>query len=247
MVLFIKHIDIEGPGTIADFLEDNKIPYMAVDLSSGDKLPQLKKAFQAVICLGGPMNVYEEEKYPFLKEEDNWLQKVVIEDVPFLGVCLGAQLIAKATGARVTKNPEKEIGWYKIVLSDAGLNDPLFKDFPEVFKVFQWHGDTFGIPAGGKRLAFAERCQNQTLKFGRNVYGIQFHVEITKDMIIQWSDAYKGELESLKGIVSDKQKMLEDYGRLEQMYTKQAETFYVNFFGAAGSLKKKFISFASRD
>ena len=154
MILFIKHIDIEGPGTIADFLEDNKIPYMAVDLSSGDKLPQLKKAFQAVICLGGPMNVYEEEKYPFLKEEDNWLQKVVIEDVPFLGVCLGAQLIAKATGARGDKNPEKEIGWYKIVLSDAGLNDPLFKDFPEVFKVFQWHGDTFGIPARRQTAGF---------------------------------------------------------------------------------------------
>ncbi len=246
MILFIKHIDIEGPGTIADFLEDNKIPYTTIDLSSGGKLPQLKKVFQAVICLGGPMNVYEEEKYPFLKEEDSWLQKVVIEEVPFLGVCLGAQLIAKATGARVIKNPEKEIGWYKIVLSDSGLNDALFKDFSEVFKVFQWHGDTFGIPAGGKRLAFSELCQNQTLKYGRNIYGIQFHVEITKDMIIQWSDAYKGELESLKGVVSDKQKMLEDYGRLEKTYIKQAEKFYVNFFDLAGLLKKKFISFANR-
>src|SRR5574341_1891043 len=141
MVLFIKHIGIEGPGTIADFLGDNRISYTVADLSSGDKVPKLQKDFQSVICLGGPMNVYEEEKYRFLREEDIFLKKVVEEEMPFLGICLGAQLIAKATGARITKNPEKEIGWYKTVLNDNGLKDDLFEDFPEVFKVFQWHGD----------------------------------------------------------------------------------------------------------
>lgn len=243
MILFIKHIDMEGPGTLADFLEDNKLPYMVIDLSSGDNVPKLEKDFQAVISLGGPMNVYEEEKYRFLKDEDLLLKRIVDEEVPFLGICLGAQLIAKATGARVTKNPEKEIGWYKIVLNEHGLKDDLFKDLPEVFKVFQWHGDTFGIPQGGNRLAFSELCQNQTLKYGRNSYGIQFHVEVTKEMIAQWSDAYKGELESLKGIVSDKKKMLEDYARLEKEYMKHAERFYVNFFTVAGLLKKKHFSF----
>lgn len=243
MVLFIKHIDIEGPGIIADFLEDNKLSYSVIDLSQGDKVPKLEKNFRTVICLGGPMNVYEEEKYRFLKDEDILLKRIVEKEVPFLGICLGAQLIAKATGAKVTKNPEKEIGWYKIVLNDNGLKDDLFRDFPEVFKVFQWHGDTFGIPHGGKRLAFSELCQNQVLKYGRNIYGIQFHVEVTKDMIIQWADAYNEELESLRGIVSDKQKMLEDYANLEKDYMKQAERFYVNFFTVAGLLKKKFFSF----
>lgn len=243
MILFIKHITIEGPGTIADFLEDNKLPYTVIDLSQGDKVPKLEKDFRSVISLGGPMNVYEEEKYRFLKEEDFLLKRIAGEEVPFLGICLGAQLIAKATGAQVTKNPEKEIGWYKIVLNDNGIKDDLFRDFPEVFKVFQWHGDTFGIPHGGKRLAFSELCQNQALKYGRHIYGIQFHVEVTKDMIAQWSDAYKGELESLRGIVSDKQKMLEEYANLEKDYMRQAERFYVNFFTAAGLLKKKFFSF----
>jgi GMP synthase-like glutamine amidotransferase len=243
VVLFIKHIDIEGPGTIADFLDDNALPYTVVDLSQGDKVPKWAKAFRTVICLGGPMNVYEEEEYRFLKDEDILLKRIVEEEVPFLGICLGAQLIAKATGARVTKNPEKEIGWHKIVLSDHGLKDDLFKDLPEVFKVFQWHGDTFGIPSGGKRLAFSELCQNQALQCGRNIYGIQFHVEVTKDMIVRWADAYTKELESLKGIVSDKQKMLDDYATLEKSYTRQAEQFYVNFFTAAGLLKKKFFSF----
>ena len=243
MVLFIKHIGIEGPGTIADFLEDNKLPYEVIDLSQGDKVPKLEKDFQAVICLGGPMNVYEEEKYRFLKEEDILLKRIVEEEVPFLGICLGAQLIAKATDAQVKKNPEKEIGWYKIVLNDNGLRDDLLKDLPEVFRVFQWHGDTFGIPSGGKRLAFSELCQNQALQYGRNIYGIQFHVEVTKNMIAQWADAYKGELESLQSIVSDKQRMLEDYDKLSKVYMKQAEQFYVNFFTIAGLLKKKTFSF----
>lgn len=244
MVVFIKHITIEGPGTIADFLADNRIASTIIDLSHGDKLPKLEKAFQSVISLGGPMNVYEEEKYPFLRDEDILLKRVVEERVPFLGICLGAQIIAKATGARVTKNSEKEIGWYKIVLNDHGIQDDLFKGLSEVFKVFQWHGDTFGIPDGGRRLAFSELCQNQVLKYGRNIYGIQFHIEITKDMIIQWADAYTKELESLKGIVSDKQKMITDYGIVEKSYMKQAEQFYVNFFTMAGLLKKKHFSFS---
>ena len=243
MVLFIKHIDIEGPGTIADFLDDNRIQYEIIDLSAGGKLPKLTRELQAVVSLGGPMNVYEEEKYPFLRDEDAFLRNVIDKEVAFLGVCLGAQLIAKARDARVTKNPAKEIGWYKVVLTDDGLKDDLFKDFPEVFKVYQWHGDTFGIPQGGKRLAFAELCQNQVLKYGRNIYGIQFHVEIKKDMISQWADAYKTELESLKGIVSDKQKMLSDYDAVSRVYMKQAEQFYVNFFRFAGLLKKLNYSF----
>jgi GMP synthase-like glutamine amidotransferase len=246
VILFIKHIDIEGPGTLADFLEDNKLPYTVTDLSHGDKVPKLEKDFRAVICLGGPMNVYEEEKYRFLKEEDILLKRIADEEVSFLGICLGAQLIAKATGAKVTKNPGKEIGWYKIVLNENGLRDDLFQDLPEVFKVFQWHGDTFGIPQGGNRLAFAELCQNQALKYGRNIYGVQFHVEVTKDMIARWADAYQGELESLKGIVADKQKMLEDYDKLEKDYMKQAEQFYVNFFTVADLLKKKFFSFGHK-
>ena len=110
MILFIKHIGIEGPGTIADFLEDNKLLYTVIDVSSGDKLPKLKKDFQAIICLGGPMNVYEEGKYPFLRDEDAFLYRVVEEEVPFLGICLGAQLIAKATGVRVTKIQRRRLG-----------------------------------------------------------------------------------------------------------------------------------------
>src|SRR3989304_5875241 len=102
--------------------------------------------------------------------------------------------MAKDVCKRGRKNPEKDTRLFMIVLNDHGFKDDLFKDLPEVFNVFQWHGDTFGIPSGGKRLAFSELCQNQVLKYGRNIYGIQFHVEVTKVMIAQWADAYKQEL-----------------------------------------------------
>jgi len=239
MVLFIKHIDIEGPGTIADFLEDNKIAYTLVDLAHGDKLPETTKGFHAVVCLGGPMNVYEEEKSPFLRDENVFLKEIVRRDLPFLGICLGSQLIVKAIGGSVTKSPHKEIGFYKVSLDEEGLKDDLLRDFPEEINVFQWHGDTFHIPEGGKRIATAELCENQALKYGRNIYGIQFHIEVTREMIAGWADAYNDELESLKGEVSGKQEMLEDYDRLQGEYLKQAERFYVNFFTIANLLKRR--------
>lgn len=239
MILFIKHIDIEGPGTIGDFLEDNKISYTIADLSNKDNLPELKKTLQMVISLGGPMNVYEEEKYPFLAEENVFLKEIIKRDIPFLGVCLGAQLMVKAIGGTVSKNPKKEIGFYTVSIDEEGLKDNVFKNFPGEITVYQWHGDTFNIPESGKRIATSELCENQAVKYGRNIYGIQFHVEVTRNMIAEWAEAYEGELESLKGIVSGKQKMLEDYDNLKGEYLKQAERFYVNLFSAANLLKRK--------
>src|SRR3990167_8145558 len=158
MVIIIKHIDIEGPGTIADFLDDNNIPYAVVDIFNGESLPESLSGIFAVIILGGPMNVYEEDKYHFLKQEDVFLKKVIEKDLPALGFCLGAQLLAKAKGAVVKKAPQKEIGWFKVSLTEKGSNDPLFQDFAREIDVFQWHGDTFEIPDGGSKLAESEIC-----------------------------------------------------------------------------------------
>ncbi len=228
-VIIIKHIDIEGPGTIGDFLDDNNIPYEIIDVFDGESLPDSLAGISAVVILGGPMNVYEEDKYPFLKAEDVFLKEVIEKDVPTLGFCLGAQLIAKAKGAAVKKNPEKEIGWFKVSLTDNGLNGPLFQDFSREIDVFQWHGDTFEIPDGGSRLAGSEICPNQAFRIGDNIYGLQFHVEVTGNMIEQWIDAYKEELESLKGLV-DPDEIISDTKLKAGAYAAQAKQFYTNFF-----------------
>lgn len=228
-VIIIKHIDIEGPGTIGDFLDCNDIPYREIDIFNGEPLPDSLSEISAVIVLGGPMNVYEEDKYPFLKQEDEFLKEVIEEGLPTLGFCLGAQLIAKAKGAIVRKATQKEIGWFKISLNRNGSSDPLFQEFPREVDVFQWHGDTFDIPDGAVKLAESELCSNQAYRIGDNIYGLQFHVEVTDEMIYQWIDAYRDEVDSLKGIV-DPDQIISDTKAKSEDYKAQAKQFCTNFF-----------------
>ena len=227
-VTIIKHIDIEGPGTIGEFLDGSGIHYHVIDIYNGEPLPGSISNISAVIVLGGPMNVYEEDEYPFLKQEDEFLKGVIEAGLPTLGFCLGAQLIAKAKGAIVKKAPQKEIGWFKVSLTENGSDDPLFKEFPGEIDVFQWHGDTFDIPEGAVKLAESELCPNQAFRIGNNIYGLQFHVEVTDEMIYQWIDAYRDEIDSLKGIVDPDQIISETKIKSEN-YKVQARRFCSNF------------------
>jgi GMP synthase-like glutamine amidotransferase len=227
-VTIIKHIDIEGPGTFGDFLNDDGISYDVIDVFNGEPLPGSLSDTSAVIVLGGPMNVYEEDKHPFLKQENEFLKEVIENGLPTLGFCLGAQLIAKAKGALVKKNPQKEIGWFDVSLTENGLSDPLFQGFQGVCDVFQWHGDTFDIPDGAVRLAESDLCPNQAYRIGNNIYGLQFHVEVTDKMIYQWIDAYRDEVDSLKGIV-DPDQIIADTKTKSESYKAQARLFCANF------------------
>jgi len=230
MVLMLKHISIEGGGTIEDYLKSNRweIEKRELQDGNGNSVPS-KLDYDAIIILGGPMNVYEEDKYPFLKDEDRLIKEAIKKEIPTLGICLGAQLIAKAAGAKVTKNKVKEIGWYKVSLTDAGKKDPVFKGLGESFYVFQWHGDTFGIPENGKLLATAELCTNQALRVGKNIYGLQFHMEVTDKMIYEWIDTYDEELQSLRGVI-DVEKIRRDTKSKFSSYKDRALTFCKNFF-----------------
>ncbi|HTZ11087.1 MAG TPA: type 1 glutamine amidotransferase, partial [Candidatus Margulisiibacteriota bacterium] len=126
MILVIKHIEIEGPGSIAEFFRHTAWDFSTVELSKGQKLPGYLDGLEAIISLGGPMNVYEEEKHPFLKEEDSFLKEALRQEIPVLGICLGAQLLAKAASARVNKAPQKEIGWSTVTLTEEADCDPFF-------------------------------------------------------------------------------------------------------------------------
>lgn len=232
-ILMLKHIAIEGGGTIEEYLLSKGDKIDRRELQDGDSIPT-KLDYDAIIILGGPMNVYEEDKYPFLKDEDKLIKEAIKKEMPTLGICLGAQLIAKAGGAKVTKNivkqaHQKEIGWYKVNLTDAGKKDSVFKGIGDSFDVFQWHGDTFGIPEKGTLLATAELCTNQALRVGKNIYGLQFHMEVTEDMIYEWIDTYDEELESLKGVI-DVEKIRKDTKAKISSYKDRALTLCKNFF-----------------
>ena len=222
MILIIKHIEIEGPGTLGEFLKETARKTKIVELDKGDTLPSVDE-YEAIISLGGPMNVYEEAKYPFLKEEDKLIKKALREEIPVLGICLGAQILAKACGAKVRKADKKEVGWFKVNLTDACKRDPLFENMPAEFEVFQWHEDTFAIPKGALHLAESQTCLNQAFRFGRNAYGLQFHVEVTPEMIESWIRAY-----TKNETVQTKDMLIESY-KINEAFKRQAGMLYNNF------------------
>jgi GMP synthase-like glutamine amidotransferase len=185
-ILIIKHVEQEGPGMLGTFLEAAGWPIETLELGRGEALPESLGHVAAVIMLGGPMNVYEESAYSFLKDEDRLIKQVLKEEIPFLGICLGAQLLAKACGARVMKAAQKEIGWYSVDLTTEGLRDRLFRGVVSPLTVFQWHGDTFDVPEGGRLLCRSDVVPNQAFKVGSCAYGLQFHVEASQEMVEAW-------------------------------------------------------------
>lgn len=235
MILVLKHIDIEGPGTLGEYFKNTDWEVRTIELNSGSSLPfQVKwrgllpqnlSGVEAVISLGGPMNVYEEERFPFLKEENTFIKRLLKERVPFLGICLGAQLLAKACDAKVKKATKEEIGWYKALLTKDGLKDPLFLDIDNVVNVFQWHGDTFKLPKKAKLLATSENGANQAFRFSDNAYGLQFHIEVNAAMIRNWVKEYivDSDLQS-----REETRMLTHYYAIKKQFDETADKIYLN-------------------
>lgn len=227
MILYIKHIGIEGPGTAGDFFKEVIPEFQIVELQKGEVLPQDFSRLDAVICLGGPMNVYEEEKYFFLKGEDAFLKQVIEKEIPFLGLCLGSQLLAKAAGAKVGRSLLKEIGWYSIELTKEGLADPFFKGITAPVEVFQWHEDTFDLPNTASLLAVGQQGINQAFRVGSCAYGLQFHIEITGEDIHAWSEAYlKRDDPDTKILI---RVMDGHYQKTKEHFNSQAQRIYRNF------------------
>lgn len=229
-VLIIKHTDVEGPGLIEYCLKQEKIPYKILILKLGAHLPKLN-GFTHIVFLGGPMNVYEEDRYPFLKKEDLFIKESIQRGKLVLGICLGAQLIAKALGARVFKAPVKEIGWYDVSLTRAGSYDPIFFNLPKIFPVFQWHEDTFEIPKSGKLIATSDFVPHQAFRYGEKVYGLQFHLEVTEEMIKEWLKTYEEELKGSQPPLFSKFRILIDTEINIETYTRRGMKFLKDFFG----------------
>ncbi len=219
-VLVVKQVEQEGPGMLGTVFEDAGWQLVTVELGRGEHLPDRLSSFAAVVMLGGPMNVYEEEAYPFLKDEDVLIKEVLREEIPFLGICLGAQLLAKACGGRVMKATQKEVGWYSVELTKQARQDRLFKRVESPLTVFQWHEDTFDIPDGGVLLATSALVPNQAFRMGSCAYGLQFHVEVSLDMIEKWM---KDE-ESV-----DAQTILRQGNIVKEALEQQAATLLNNF------------------
>src|SRR3989337_4516392 len=196
-VLVLRHVLHEHLGTLAEALIANNITYEYVNFYENENPDVSLNDISGLIILGGPMNVYETDRYLYLEMEDRLIKQVIEKDAPVLGICLGAQLIAKALGSRVIKNKEKEIGWYPLKITQEGSKDKLFRHCYSEEIVFQWHGDTFEIPNGAVHLAESSMCTNQAFRYRDNVYGIQFHIEVTPEMILEWLNVPENQKEIL--------------------------------------------------
>jgi len=174
-----QHVEYENLGCIYNWIIKNKHNITYTRFFENYTIPK-PDDYDWLIVMGGPMGVYDTDKFSWLAEEKNAIKQAIANDKTVIGICLGSQLIADALGAEVYKNPEKEIGWFDITLKDLAKNNNLFNSEQDTFKVFHWHGDTFNLPVGAKHLAFSNVCTNQAFLYKNNILGLQFHLEVTE-------------------------------------------------------------------
>ncbi|UCD34410.1 MAG: gamma-glutamyl-gamma-aminobutyrate hydrolase family protein [Nitrospiraceae bacterium] len=226
-VLIVKNTASEGPGTIADFLAREGIPFRLVDFSdcaSDPEIPDIREHSHLII-MGGPMAVYDSAGMPFLHYEVAMIRAFIRSGKPVLGVCLGAQVLAHSLKAEVFAGGKEEIGWDRVDITPEGMEDPVFStlavDGAPCAEVFQWHGDTFDLPAKAVRLASSGTYQNQAFRYGANAYGLQFHIEVTPQIIEEWFGKEEG---------TRLQEMIQEARRIFPGYHQRALRFYEKFF-----------------
>jgi GMP synthase (glutamine-hydrolysing) len=178
----IIHASFEKIGAIETWAKKGGHSLSFTHTYKEQELPNID-SFDFLIVMGGPQSPLEVEKYPYLRNEIKLIEKAIQGNKKIFGVCLGAQLISEALGAKTLRSPNKEIGMYSIEILDAAKEDPIFKKLPKTFDVMHWHSDMPGIPDGGVLLAKSEGCPQQAFKYGDRIYGFQFHLEPTKELI----------------------------------------------------------------
>jgi GMP synthase (glutamine-hydrolysing) len=193
-VVAVRHVHFEHLGTFAGVLERAGWSIRIVDAGVEDVSGIDPSAPDLLVVLGGPIGAYEEDKYPFLRDELRLLEQRLASGRPVIGICLGAQLMARALGARVYPGPAKEIGWHPLTLTAAGQESPLVH--LDGVPVLHWHGDTFDLPQGAQLLASTDICRHQAFALGRNVLGLQFHAEVDAADIERWLIGHASEIAS---------------------------------------------------
>ena len=183
--IVLQHVEWEGPGIIAHEAVRRGFNVDVRRLDRGDNVPSVDE-LDGLVVMGGPLGAYQDAQYPFLAAECRLIQEAVRRERPVLSVCLGAQLLAKALGAKVFPGHGAEIGFGAVEVTTVGKEDPLFASVPASLQVFHWHGDTFTLPHGASLLASSEMYPNQAFRVGSCAYGLQFHIEPDADTWSAW-------------------------------------------------------------
>jgi GMP synthase-like glutamine amidotransferase len=236
--LVLQHLSLEHPGILRDFWQDAGIDWDAVELDEGETIPANLSGYDAMVAMGGPMDVWEEDEHPWLKTEKAAIREWVVgQEKPFLGICLGHQLLAEAIGGTVGRMAVPEVGIMRIERTAATRDDAIMSRLPVEIHGLQWHGaEVQTLPPGADVLATNEYSPVQAFRWKSNAYGFQYHVELTETTVSDWADvpAYKASLEKVMGA--------DACPRLEREAAAKMEAFNA----AARKLNDGFVNLAAR-
>ena len=230
----VQHIRCEPPGIFAELLRARGIGIDTVEIDEGDELPDWNDV-DLVIAMGGPMGVYDEGEHPWLAGEKQWIAQAARAGKPYLGVCLGAQLLAASLGGKVSTGAVPEVGVLPVTLTAEGQADPVFSALGESFPALQWHGDTFDVPPGGVHLGSSAAYPNQAFRFGAAAYAVQFHVEVTDQMFAEWGHvpAYAASAQAALG-ASGFARLARDFAARRDEMVASAERMFHTWLHRAG-------------
>jgi len=201
-ILIFRHTAGEGPGYLGDYLARRKVPFRLVRVDQSEPIPERIDDVAGLVFMGGPMSV--NDPLPWIPRSLALIRKARAAELPMLGHCLGAQLMSKALGGRVTGNRVKEIGWLPVVRTEA--RDNWLNGIPRIFEAFHWHGETFSIPPGARHLLASRHCRNQAFAIGKSL-GLQCHIEMTPRMVNLWSQINRHEITRPSATVQSAQRM----------------------------------------
>jgi len=183
-IAIFRHAATEGPGYLAEFFDQCSIPWQLIRIDAGDAVPQSAAAYSGLVFMGGPMSVNDD--LPWIAKVEALIRDAYAKDIPLLGHCLGGQLMSRALGGKVTRNPVKEIGWGEVHVSDNDIARDWFGDVKK-FQAFHWHGETFTLPQGATHQLSSAYCTNQAWAIGKHL-ALQCHIEMTDAMIASWCE-----------------------------------------------------------
>lgn len=231
-VIILKNIYREGPGIFENILREQNVDFRLVETVRDKDFPSFKNC-RALVVLGGSESANDSSEK--ILKEISYVQKALSLKIPYLGICLGLQILVKAAGGAVVRSPVKEIGfrdyegnYFEVELTEEGKIDPLFERFPERFKIFQLHSETVELSQSMRLLGRGKLCHNQVIKAGKNAYGIQGHLEVTREMLGQWME------EDSDLMKLDSEKLTKDFEKINSEYIEIGRKLFQNFLKLCG-------------